>query len=60
MRDNLFIARERYRLGKTTFLEMRTAEQSLAEATNRLIQARYNTKVAEIEVMRLRGDLVRE
>jgi outer membrane protein len=59
VRENLYIARERYRLGVTTFLEMRTAEQSLADATNRLIQARYNTKVAEIELMRLRGDLVR-
>jgi outer membrane protein len=58
VRENLFIARERYRLGVTTFLEMRTAEQSLADATNRLIQARYNTKLAEIELMRLRGDLV--
>jgi outer membrane protein len=38
---------------------MRTAEQSLADATNRLIQARYNTKVAEIELLRLRGDLVK-
>jgi outer membrane protein len=59
VRENLYIARERYRLGVTTFLEMRTAEQSLADATNRLIQARYNTKVAEIELMRLRGGLVR-
>lgn len=59
VRENLFIARERYRLGVTTFLEMRTAEQSLAEATNRLIQARYNTKVAEIDLMELRGDLVK-
>lgn len=59
VRENLYIARERYRLGVTTFLEMRTAEQSLADATNRLIQARYNTKVAEIELLRLRGDLVR-
>jgi outer membrane protein len=59
VRENIYIARERYRLGVSTFLEMRTAEQSLAEAQNRLIQARYNTKVAEIELMRLRGDLVR-
>jgi len=59
VRENIFIARERYRLGVATFLEMRTAEQSLADAQNRLIQARYNTKVAEIELMRLRGDLVR-
>ena len=59
VRENLFIAKERYRLGVTTFLEMRTAEQSFTEAQRRLIQARYNTKVAEIELMRLRGDLVR-
>ena len=59
VRENLFIARERYRLGVTTFLEMRIAEQNLADATNRLIQARYNTKVAEIELMRLRGEIIR-
>lgn len=59
VRENLFIARERYRLGISTFLEMREAQQSLADATNRLIQARYNTKLAEIELLRLRGDIVR-
>jgi len=59
VRENLFIARERYRLGISTFLEMREAQQSLADAANRLIQARYNTKVAEIELMRLRGDIIR-
>jgi outer membrane protein TolC len=59
VRENLFIARERYRLGVTTFIEMRTAEQNLADAQRRLIEARYNTKVAEIDLMRLRGDLVR-
>lgn len=58
VRENLFIARERYRLGVTTFLEMRIAEQSLADAQTRLIQARYNTKVAEIELRRLNGTLV--
>ncbi len=59
VRENLFIARERYRLGISTFLEMREAQRSLEEANNRLIQARYNTKIAEIELLRLRGDLVR-
>ncbi|HVK98085.1 MAG TPA: TolC family protein [Flavisolibacter sp.] len=59
VRENLFIAKERYRLGVSTFLEMRIAEQSLADALNRLINTRYNTKVAEIELLRLRGDLVR-
>lgn len=59
VRENLFIARERYRLGITTFIELREAQQSLSDAAFRLIQARFNTKVAEIELMRLRGDLVR-
>lgn len=59
VRENIFIARERYRLGITTFIELREAQQSLADAANRLIQARYNTKVAEIELLRLRGDLVK-
>jgi outer membrane protein len=59
VRENLFIARERYRLGISTFLEMREAQQSLADANTRLIQARYNTKLAEIELLRLKGDLVR-
>jgi outer membrane protein TolC len=59
VRENLFIARERYRLGISTFLEMREAQRSLEEANNRLIQARYNTKIAEVELMRLRGDIVR-
>lgn len=59
VRENIFIARERYRLGISTFIEMREAQQSLADASNRLIQARYNTKIAEIELLRLRGDLVK-
>jgi outer membrane protein len=59
VRENLFIARERYRLGISTFIEMREAQQSLDAANTRLIQARYNTKLAEIELLRLRGDLIR-
>ena len=59
VRENIFIARERYRLGISTFIEMREAQQSLADAMNRLIQARYNVKAAEIELMRLRGTLIK-
>lgn len=58
-RENVFIAFERYRLGVSTYLELRDAQQSLETAFNRLIDARYNTKVAETELLRLRGDLVR-
>lgn len=59
VRENIFIARERYRLGVSTFIELREAEQSLAASTTRLIEAQYNAKVAEIELLRLRGDIIK-
>jgi len=58
-RENLMIERERYRLGVTTFIELRTAEESLANAVFSAITTRYNLKIAETELLRLRGDLVR-
>lgn len=58
-KENVFIAFERYRLGVSTYLELRDAQQSLETAYNRLIDARYNTKLAETELLRLRGDIVR-
>jgi outer membrane protein TolC len=58
-RENLMIERERYRLGVTTFIELRQAEQNVASAITTLITARYNLKLAETELLRLRGDLVK-
>lgn len=59
-KENVFIAYERYKQGVTTFIELREAQKSLEDAYNRLIAARYDTKVAETELLRLRGDLVRK
>ena len=58
-RENLFIERERYRLGRTTFIELRQAEENVSTIITNLINARYNLKVAETEILRLRGELVR-
>ncbi len=58
-RENVYIATERFRLGISTSLELRETQKSLEDAYNRLITARYNTKVAETELLRLRGDLVK-
>ena len=58
-RENVTIALEVYRLGGSTFIQLREAQKSLEDAYNRLIAARYNTKVAETELLRLKGDLVR-
>jgi outer membrane protein TolC len=58
-RENLFIERERYRIGNTTFIELRQAEENVANALTALITARYNMKVAETDLLRMKGVLVR-
>jgi outer membrane protein len=58
-RENVNIAFARFRQGVASYIELREAQISLATASNRLIAARYNTKLAETELLRLKGDLVR-
>lgn len=58
-RENVTIALERFRQGVSTYLELREAQKSLEDAYNRLIAARYNAKVAEVELRRLKGELVK-
>ncbi len=58
-KENVFISLERLRLGITTYLELRETQKSLELAYDRLIAARYNTKLAETELLRLKGDLVK-
>lgn len=57
-RENVSIALETFKRGATTFVELRTAQQSLADAYTRLINARYLAKAAEIELLRLNGGLL--
>jgi outer membrane protein TolC len=58
-RENINILFQVYKLNSTTLVQLKEAEKSLADAYNRLIAARYATKLAETELLRLRGDLVR-
>lgn len=57
-KENVSIALETFKRGATTYVELRTAQQSLADAYTRLINARYLAKVAEIELLRLNGSLL--
>jgi hypothetical protein len=50
---------ERLRLGVSTLIELRETQKSLEDAYNRLISARYNTKLAETTLLRLKGELVK-
>jgi outer membrane protein TolC len=57
--ENQKIALERFRLAQSTSIELREAQISYVNALNRLVDARYSTKVAETELLRLQGELVK-
>jgi outer membrane protein TolC len=57
-KENADIALERYRLGKSNALELREAQINAVEAESRLIDAIYTTKIAEIELLRLSGQIM--
>ena len=44
-RENLDIVFETYKLGAATLIQLKLAQNSLADAENRLIEARYNAKL---------------
>lgn len=56
-KENVMIALERFRQGVSTFLELREAQKSLEDAYDRLIAARFNTKISETELLRLKGEI---
>lgn len=56
--ENADIALERYRLGNTSALEFREAQQNALLAESRLINALYTIKEAEIELQRLAGTVM--
>ena len=58
-RENVNIVLQVYRLNSTTLIQLKEAQKSLQDAYTRLITARYNTKLAETELLRLNGDLVK-
>lgn len=57
-RENAKIALERYRLGNSNALELREAQNNAVQAESRLINAVYSTKIAEIELLRLSGQIL--
>ena len=57
-KENVMIALESFKRGIATSIELRTAQQSLADSYNRLIAARYNAKISTTELMRLKGALL--
>lgn len=56
-RDNYEIAIERYKLGDLSGIELREAQNSLLEAEERLVQSQYNTKLCEISLKQISGQI---
>ena len=56
-RENYEIAKERYLLGDLPGIEMREAQLSLLDAEERLLSAKYNTKLCEISLRQISGDI---
>jgi outer membrane protein len=57
--ENLQISLEKFKLGGSTILELNEAQRRFDLASNRLVNARFNVKNSELELMRLSGDLVK-
>ena len=55
--ETLDIALERFRLGSISSLEFREAQRTFLQAENRLINTKYDAKVAETELLQLSGEL---
>jgi outer membrane protein len=59
-RQNVEIAFERYKVGNSTPIEFREAQRNAVAAESRTIEAAFNIKLAEIELLRLSSSIVEE
>ena len=57
--ENVNIVFQVYKLNSTTLIQLKEAQNSLQEAQTRLINARYNTKLAEIALRKLKGEIIK-
>ncbi len=58
-KENFEIAMERYMLGNLSGIEMREAQKSLLDAEDRILSATYNTKICEISLMQISGQIMK-
>ena len=57
-RENYQMAMERYLLGDLPGIDMREAQKSLLDAEERILTAEYNTKLCEISLMQISGNVL--
>lgn len=59
-KQSIEIAMERYRLSRSTVLELKQIQQGYEAAVTRAVGAKFDAKNAEIEMMRLSGELIQK
>ena len=57
-KENYEIAMERYLLGDLPGIDMREAQKSLLDAEERILTAQYNTKLCEISLQQISGNIL--
>ena len=57
-RENYEMAMERYLLGDLPGIDMREAQKSLLDAEERILAAEYSTKLCEISLMQISGNIL--
>lgn len=57
-KENYEIALERYLLGTLSGVDMRDAQINLLDAEERILTAKYNTKLCEISLMQISGNIL--
>ncbi|MCC6570824.1 MAG: TolC family protein, partial [Chitinophagales bacterium] len=58
--ENVTISLDRFRLNQSNSLEIKQAQSSYEQALYDVILARYNAKLAEIELKRMNNALIAE
>jgi outer membrane protein TolC len=59
-RENVSIAFEKYQLGSINDIELREIQQKLIDAEYQLISSQFVCKTAEIQLLRLSGELLKQ
>jgi outer membrane protein TolC len=58
-KDVLNVSLERYKVGKANLLETIETQKNLEEAQTRYIEALYSIKIAEADLLRANGSLIK-
>ncbi|MCE9537595.1 MAG: TolC family protein [Bacteroidetes bacterium] len=58
-KENLEMALERFRLGASTSIELKVAQESYEGSIKRLSDSRFNAKISETQLLKLSGGIVK-